>query len=330
MLERSVQNPIITAADLNYNWCSIKVYNPSVIKNSNGYQMLFRAVGKDWVSRIGIARSSDGVNFEVHPEPALVPIHNWERAGCEDPRVTKIDETYWLTYTAFDGITARAGITSSLDLETWDDQRVILFPQWHHTVKENCTPDWSKGAAMISQPIDGRYYMLFGDSHIWPATSTNLMDWEPSTTPIISRRPGLFDASYVETGPPPILTDRGWLVIYHGVDQLGPQMTYRIGAALLEPNDPTKVVWRSKQPILEPTESYETVGFVDVIKGGFETLKKMTLEDLHQLSMQQKLPKAVFCCGAVKEESGSIRLYYGAGDTVICTATIDLDTIFQS
>ena len=243
--------------------------------------------------------------------------------------MVNIDGTYWITYTAFDKRTARAALTSSTDLHRFGERK-LLFPHWQENTREIYTSDWSKAAAIFPQKINDQYYMLFGDSHIWLATSSNLTNWSPATSPLLSKRPGQFDAGYVEMGPPPILTERGWLILYHGIDRNDSQRTYRLGAALLDKNNPSKIIWRCNQAFLEPIESYETVGFIDVIEGGFETLKKTSVEDLHRLLQQQRLPKAIFCCGATQEDTGSIRLYYGAGDTVICTATVDLDTIFQS
>jgi len=327
MLKRSERNPIL-AADDNLPWCSIKVYNCAIYKDDTKYRMLFRGVGNEWVSRLGIAESTDGVTFSRSPNPSLSPIYPWEQKGCEDPRIVKIDGNYWVSYTAFDGETARAALTASKDLLNWG-KRKLLFPDWQQNTRGNRTPDWSKAAAIFPGQINNQYYMLFGDSHIWSASSLNLIDWYPNPEPLISSRPGSFDEAYVEMGPPPLLTEQGWLVIYHGIDRLDSQRTYRLGAMLLDLNDPRKIIWRCNKPILEPSESYEVVGFVDIIEGGFETLKRMVLEDLHKLSKAQKLPKAVFCCGALLE-GDIVRLYYGAGDTVICTATVDLGTIFSS
>jgi len=130
-------------------------------------------------------------------------------------------------------------------------------------------------------------------------------------------------------GPPPIRTEKGWLIIYHGIDQFSKSRVYRLGAALISFDDPTHVLWRCNSPILEPQEEYEAVGLIDMVPGGFKALRTMSYEDILELSKNNALPKAVFCCGAILEHD-TIRLYYGAGDTRICTATIDLETIFNS
>ncbi len=328
MLKRHERNPILRAhSDL--PWCSIKVYNPAISYDGQKYHMLFRGIGDDWVSRIGYAESPNGLDFHLLPFPVLSPSYPWESAGCEDPRIIFIDGRYWITYTAFDGHTARAALTSSRDLVNFNERR-LLFPNWDQSAREGFPLDWSKGGAIFPQKINNKYYMLFGDSHIWIAESDDMVDWTPIIDPVLTNRPDNFDTVYVETGPPPILTDRGWLVIYHGVDRLDAKMTYRIGAFISDTNDPRKVLWRCSQPLTEPQESYEKIGFIDVIDGGFETLKKLVVEDLHRLSAEDKLPKAIFCCGAILDkDQNELRIYYGAGDTVICTGTIKLEEIFS-
>lgn len=327
MLKRFSGNPIIQARD-DFTWCDIKVYNAGVFRNDGVHRMLFRGVGSDWVSRLGYAESTDGVSFRLLPYPVFTPSHLWEAMGCEDPRIVRIDGEYYITYTAFDGKTARAALAKSSDLVNFRNRR-LLFPHWQSNAYEGRPPDWSKAAGIIPHKINGHYYMLFGDSHIWLAESYNLSDWMPHTTPLVSSRPGYFDETYVEMGPPPMLTDKGWLVIYSGVSGHGHNMVYRMGALLLDKENPAKVIWRTNKPFLEPYESYEKVGFIDVIEGGFDTLRNMTIQDLHRLEAEERLPKAVYSCGAVMEDHQTLRLYYGAGDTVICTGTISLDDLFS-
>lgn len=327
MLMRSSLNPILTATPT-LDWSSKKVYNCAVYKENGSYRMLFRAIGDDWISRFGLAESTDGTTFTVHPSPVMSPFYPWEELGCEDPRIVKINDIYWVTYTAYDGETARVALCLSADLHNWHDRK-LLFPDWHQQQRENLPPDWSKAAAIFSRQINDRYYLFFGDSHIWPAVSDNLTDWEPSTTPVLSARDNHFDSAYVEMGPPPILTDRGWLVLYHGVNSFDNQRVYSLGAALFDTDDPLKLLWRSDSPILEPNEPYEVLGMIDIVDGGFDTLKTIALTDLERMAHEHRLPKAIFCCGAILEDD-ELRLYYSGGDTVICTALIDLESVFNS
>jgi predicted GH43/DUF377 family glycosyl hydrolase len=328
MLKRYANNPIITG-DPSSKWYPKKVYNPTVVKKDNRYYMLFRGVGEDWISRILLATSDNGVDFKIEPEPVIFPENPWENRGCEDPRMVYIDGKYFTTYTAYDGKTARIAMASSPDLYHWQKHN-LLFPRLAHPQRENLPVDWSKAAAILPETINGRYYLLFGDNHIWPAMSDDFMKWHPISIPIISARAGLFDAAYVEMGPPPIHTAKGWLVFYHGIDEISDTRTYRLGAALLSLNDPMEVLWRCNKPILEPEEKYETIGYADLIPGGYQALRSMSDDDINKLAEEDVLPKAVFCCGAILEDDNVIRLYYGAGDTRICTATVDLETILAS
>lgn len=327
MLKRSSKNPILSAQP-NLSWCNKKVYNPAIYKDGDLYRMLFRGVGNEWISHLGLAESTDGVLFRVDPLPVLSPMHQWEVRGCEDPRMVRIDDTYYVTYTAFDGIMAHASLTSSTDLHNWNE-RMSLFPNWDNIQRENLPANWSKAAAIYPQKINGQYYLLFGDNHIWAAVSDNLTDWEPLDIPTLSPREGYFDSAYIEMGPPPILTPKGWLVLYHGINSLDNQRVYSLGAALISIDDPLKVIWRRDTPILEPSESYEVMGMIDIVDGGFDTLKNVEMDYIQQLASENRLPKAIFCCGALLEGE-TIRLYYGAADTVICTATIGLESIFDS
>jgi predicted GH43/DUF377 family glycosyl hydrolase len=327
MLIRSSSNPILSArTDL--PWASKKLYNCAAHKQDGVYTMLFRAIGDDWISRLGIAHSNDGVRFIVEDSPVFSPLELWEKGGCEDPRMVRFGDTYHVTYTAYDGITARAMIVSSDNLKAWGT-RTRLFPNLSQLQRENLPLDWSKAAAIYPEKINRTYRLLFGDDQIWAASSEDLVNWKIEPEAILGARQGHFDAGYVEMGPPPIKTDRGWLVLYHGIDRMDNQRSYCLGAALFASNDPRKLLWRCEKPILSPEEPYEIVGLIDIIEGGFERLKKLRSSELQQLAQQNELPKAVFCCGAVLENE-SVRLYYSGGDTVICTAVVDLESVFSS
>lgn len=326
MLIRDSHNPILVAsADL--AWCNKKVYNGAIYKEGNVYQMLFRAVGDDWISRLGLAESTDGISFIVNPTPVLSPATQAETKGCEDPRMVKFGDIYYVTYTAFDGVTARASLASSNDLRNWQD-RTTLFHDLENIQRENLPANWSKAAAIFPKKINDKYYLFFGDNHIWAAISDNLKDWQPLDVPVLSAREGYFDSAYIEMGPPPILTPRGWLILYHGVNTFDNQRIYSLGAALTDINDPLKIIWRRSTPILEPTEPYEVMGMIDIVDGGFNTLKNVDMSYIENLASENRLPKAIFCCGALLE-GDTVRLYYGAADTVISTATIDLATILE-
>ncbi len=326
MLIRSSANPILSAhPDL--PWLSKKLYNCAVYKDGKTYIMLFRAIGDDWVSRLGIAHSEDGEHFVIKESPVFSPVEPWEHKGCEDPRMVKLGDTYYITYTAYDGSTARAAIASSKDLKTWVGRR-LLFPDLNHQHRE-LPLDWSKAAAIYPEKVNGKYRLLFGDDKIWAASSDDLVNWQAEDAVTLAPRGGHFDSNYIEMGPPPIKTDRGWLILYHGIEGAGDKRVYRLGAALIDAEDPHKVLWRCAGPILSPEEPYEALGLIDIINGGFKRLKTLGKRGLQKLAKANMLPKAVFCCGAVLE-GDKVRLYYSGSDTVICMATIDLATIFSS
>jgi predicted GH43/DUF377 family glycosyl hydrolase len=327
MLKRYLHNPILTP-DPNNKLYSKKVYNSAVVKHDGVYYMLFRGVGDDWISRIFLATSKNGLDFEVIPEPVIFPEASWESKGCEDPRVTRIGSKFWMSYTAYDGVTARSAIATSSNIYDWQ-KHGLIFPQLANPQREDLPEEWHKSAAIFPEKFKNKFLLLFGDNHIWPATSEDSINWIPSATPLISAREGFFDAAYVEMGPPPIKTENGWLVLYHGIDTFDNKRAYRLGAVLLSIDNPFNVIWRSETPILEPTEVYERVGLIDLLPGGYSSLKTMTNADLKDLADKHELPRAVFCCGAIKEDN-TIRIYYGAGDTRICTASVDLSTIFSS
>lgn len=327
MLIRNNKNPIISPDPKN-SLTSKKVYNPTVVKRGDKYEMLFRAVGDDWISRIMRAESADGENFTMFDQPAFEPQNSWEAMGCEDPRAIFLNGKYWVTYTAFDGKVARAALASSNDLISWNKHNLI-FPKLLHPQRENHPGDWSKAAAIFAEKIDNQYYLLFGDNHIWSATSPDLINWKSSSVPIIAAREGYFDSAYVEMGPPPLKTKHGWLILYHGIDAFSSTRKYRLGAALSSLDNPLEITWRCTKPILEPDADYETFGLIDLLPGGFMGIKNLSATDVDKIAAEHNMPMAIFCCGAVIE-GDIVRLYYGAADTRICTAVIDLKSIYNS
>lgn len=338
MLERYTNNPIIEPGDL--FWANRKIYNCAVVRDSEKFKMVFRAVGEDWVSRLGYAESSDGINFEVHPEPVLVASSPGEQGGVEDPRLVKLNNEFWLTYTCYAGAgrNARLALARSKDLMSWKKLGPI-FPEWDEgrwgklEVKEEM-PNWSKSGAIFPEKINGQYLMLFGDDLIWPAWSDDLISWQPEHTVVVGPREGekLFDSGYVEMGPPPIKIERGWAVFYHGIQRVADEpkkpRVYSLGVVILDLNDPTKIVYRSQDPILVPSRDYEICGMLDIVPGQYETIKNISLEEVKQLAADNNLPLAVFCCGAVFYQE-EFWIYYSASDKVICLAKAKLGDIIK-
>lgn len=244
-------NPIL--APRGDTWESKDVFNPAAWTDGETVYLLYRAedstgIGKwNGTSRIGLATSTNGTEFNRFPEPVLEPTEPWELpGGVEDPRVAKIDDTFYLTYTAYDGETARLALASSKDLKKWE-KHGLIFPDL----------EWSKSGAILNTQVNGKYWMYFGDTDIWAAWSEDLIHWNRIAEPVLEPREGKFDSRLVEPGPPPVLTEHGILLLYNGADQ---DLVYNAGQVLLDPNDPAKVIRRSDRSFLQPDTRLERHG----------------------------------------------------------------------
>ena len=287
-------------------WEAKDVFNPAAVVRDGKVWLVYRAedtVGRfAGTSRLGLAWSSDGLRFTRLAQPVLFPdadahqVHEWE-GGCEDPRlVEREDGTYVLTYTAFDGACARLFVATSRDLLTWTKHGSAFAAAgggaWLDT--------WSKSGAivcarsgdrLVAARIDGRYWMYFGESDIFAATSADLIAWAPveavdrgptgarredggrdgrprALRPVFSARRRRFDSHLVEPGPPALLTEHGILFIYnsansgaHGDPRL-PAHAYCAGQALLDARDPLAVIGRSTVPFFMPERGHELSGQV--------------------------------------------------------------------
>ncbi len=244
-------NPIITPQG--DTWEAKDVFNPAAFADNDQIYMLYRAEDSTGVgvwngtSRIGLGISDDGYHFERHPDPIYEPLDEFELpGGTEDPRIVKIDDTFWLTYTAYDGETARQALASSTDLLTWE-RHGLIFPQL----------GWTKAGAIVPTQINGRYWMYFGDTNIWAAWSEDLINWTPIEEPVMTPREGMFDSRLIEPGPTPVITDHGILLLYNSADD---DLVYRTGQALFDINDPTNLLERSDDFFMEPDYELEVDG----------------------------------------------------------------------
>jgi len=345
LFTRSKLNPILSPNPANW-WEAKKLYNPGAIFHNGKYHLFYRAVGngEDWKSAIGYAISDDGENFTRFNEPLLIGIDEYETRGLEDPEITKINDTFYIAYAAYDGITPRLCVATSKNLKEWTKHGPV-FSDWRFEAAggirtkfdENGRPfikprltEWSKSGGIFSEKIDGKFLMLFGEYRIWFATSEDGIKWIGDQKPFLAPREGhFFDNTFVEMGPPPIKTEKGWLVLYHGIND---KHCYKIGFLLLDSENPRKIIFRSEMPIFEPTEDYEMSGIVDVLPGGLTTMQKMTEEELKNFLATNinkgTMPKVTFCCGATVVNE-KLRIFYGASDSVICTATANLNDILN-
>ena len=272
-------------------WEEKDVFNPAAVVRNGKVYLLYRAedtVGRfAGTSRIGLAESADGLSFQRRPEPVLYPDNDfmqryeWE-GGCEDPRIVEDEAgTYYLTYTAYDGRLARLCVAVSSDLLHWEKQGLAFAK----SAKGRYVDVWSKSGSIVCQRqgerlvaarINGCYWMYWGESDIYLATSDNLIDWDPlpysPDSPAVrytfSTRKNCFDSLLVEPGPPALLTEQGVLFIYNSKNsrQFGdpdlPEGTYAAGQVLLDRRDPSAVLRRTEGYFFKPEKPYEITGQV--------------------------------------------------------------------
>jgi beta-1,2-mannosidase len=287
---RASETPVI--APRGDGWESAGTFNPSVVMRDGKIVMLYRAQDKGGTSRLGYADSNDGVHFTRRAEPVLSPSTDYEKdGGVEDPRLVQFGDTYYLTYTGYNKKDAQLCLATSKDLIRWDRKGVIIPAN-----KGNWNVKWTKSGAIVSEKIDGKYWMYFlgtsADSkdQVGLASSTDLLHWtEASERPVLPVRPGQFDSRVAEPGPSPILTPNGIVLIYNGADD---KLVYRTGVAVFYRHDPSRLISRSEKPIFAPEKEWEKVG---------------------------QVPNVVFIEGMVQKD-GKYLFYYGAADTNVGVA----------
>jgi predicted GH43/DUF377 family glycosyl hydrolase len=336
-------NPILTPLNTTEFFCPVRkelvkweekdVFNPSAVTKDGKVYLLYRAedvVGKlHGTSRIGLAESSDGLNFKRKEKPVFYPDEDefkkfeWE-GGCEDPRIVQ-DENgiYFMTYSAWEGTNSYMSIASSKDLKKWTKHG----PVFEEAQNGKHLKKWAKAGAiitklvdgkMIAQKINGKYWMYWGDTDVFLATSDDLINWNPvekqasdtvqasydryaDLKPIFQPRKGKFDSHIVEPGPAPVITDKGIWMIYNsrnGGSHMNHDLaegTYSAGQILFDINDPTKVIARSDNYFITPEKDYEVNGQVN---------------------------RVCFVEGLVRHNNKWF-LYYGTADSKIAVAVCD-------
>lgn len=261
-------------------WQSMAAFNPAVIVKDGKINVLYRAeqdrhtdtIGGH-TSRIGLATSEDGYNYERAEEPIFYPDNDDQKefewtGGTEDPRIVENEDgTYILTYTQWNRKTPRLALATSKDLKNWAKHGPVFQDfkdgKYHNMdTKSGAIVTQLKDGKLVAAKINGKYYMYFGVPHIWLATSTDLVNWEPvedyagNLAPVLNPRPGYFDSWLVEAGAPPVLTENGIVVLYNagnskniGVEDLGNRI-YTGGQALFDANEPWKLLDRTDKPYL--------------------------------------------------------------------------------
>ena len=271
-------------------WEAYATFNPAAVVKDGKVYVLYRAedaTGQEKIgghtSRIGLAESRDGLRFTRRATPVLYPDKDAQRqyewpGGVEDPRIVeREDGTYILTYTQWNRDVPRLAVATSRDLTRWTKHGPAFAKAAngkHLAVESKSGAILSRveGSRVIATKVNGKYWMYYGVPDIGIATSDNLVDWTPLEDPngkplkVLSPRPGYFDSWLVEAGPPAIITERGILVIYNAgnSEQYGdstlPHRVYTGGQALYDLRNPLKLLARSDEPFIKPTEDYERTG----------------------------------------------------------------------
>ena len=244
------------------------------------------------LSHLRLARSKNGINVKVDDTPAIAPANDYETFGIEDPRISLIDGTYYISYVAASPFGVTTCLISTRDFNSFQRHGVIFCPE-------------NKDVVIFPEKINGKHYALhrpvsplFKKQDIWIAESPDLNYWGNHRY-LCAPRAGCWDDKKIGASAVPFKIDRGWLEIYHGADH---NNRYCLGAVLLDSQEPWKVIARSQIPILEPQADYEIEGFFGNV---------------------------VFTCGLLYEEN-KLRIYYGVADTAVCYAEISLQDVLEN
>ncbi len=314
-LQRDRHNPLLSPNPHN-EWESYAAFNGSIVKDEQGYHLVYRAVSNNQkvgtttlqLSTIGYAKSQDGFIFDDHQQ-LIAPKEEWETYGCEDPRITKIDDTYYIFYTAlsafpFGADNIKIAVALSKDMKIIDERHLV-------------TPFNGKAMTLFPRKINNKFVVFFTyhtdqrPSYLVKAELDQIEDlwndqfwlsweahWQDNIIPL--KR---LNRDFIEVGAPAIETDKGWVFFYSYVRNyyIGEPRQFTIEAVLLDKENPGKIIGRINDPLILPEESYEKEGMVSNI---------------------------VFPSGAIRE-NGAFYVYYGGADTVVCRATIHEDVLLQ-
>lgn len=282
--ERQAQPMTIIALDRED--AALDFSDPRVVSDQEGNTLYLTSI-----SHLRVARSRDGMQFEIDPSPTMLPEGRMEAWGIEDPRVTLIEDKYYITYSAVSEKGVAVGLMSSPDLQTYTREGLILAPT-------------NKDVAIFPEKIGGKYWMLhrpvpegLGSPEMWVAALPDLIHWGDHRFQM-GLRSGQWDSARIGAGCVPIKTEDGWLILYHGADD---QHNYAMGAALLDLEQPERVLARMEQPLMVPEAEYETSGF---------------------------FANVVFACGAVVK-GDEILMYYGASDDTMAAVSFSLKEVME-
>lgn len=289
LIKRHEANPILTKKDIPYPVET--VHNAGVVKYNNKYIMLFRSHLRSGRSVIGIAESTDGYKFISRDKPFMTPAKDglfaeYEEYGVEDPRITFTDGEYLITYSAYSRHGVRIGLAKTKDFNGLERFSLITEADFRNCV---IFPEKFNGLyARLDRP-----HSEISPWSIWITYSPDLKFWGESKV-VMKPEKYHWDEMKIGPGAPPIKTDKGWLSIYHGVFPTMDGSVYRLGVALHDLKDPSKMLGIGDSWILQPEDPWEVTGYVHNV---------------------------VFSCAAVPEPDGTVKIYWGGADTVMCVGT---------
>ncbi|MHA2297724.1 MAG: glycoside hydrolase family 130 protein [Candidatus Hodarchaeales archaeon] len=294
-LIRYENNPILKPRP-DRDWEKGAVFNCAATEFNDEILLLYRAIGnyETYISTLGLAKSKDGFNFETFADPVMRPEADYEKFAVEDPRITFLDDKYYITYTAVKTPIPKGDVEFHIGIASTTDFKIF---ERHGTVINEYR---DKDGVLFPEKIGGRYVLMHRapEPDMWIAYSKDLKNWTDHEK-LFGPIKNTWQDFKVGAGAPPIKTDQGWLEFYHGVDK---ELHYSLGVMLLDLNNPSKIISRLEDPILTPEEEYEKVGDV---------------------------PNVCFTCGVV-EKDGEYFVYYGAADKCIGVATINKSKLLQA
>jgi len=296
LFKRDLNNPILTAADWPYPMNA--VFNAAATRLPDGTTILLcRVEDRRGHSHLSVARSGNGIDgWKIDPQPTLLPDpQNYpeEEWGIEDPRITYLPELgkYGVTYTSFSQAGPMVSLALTEDFHTYEKIGPLTNP---------CNKD----AALLPRRFNGLWALIHRPtshdlgSHMWISYSPDLQHWGRHKLMLMARRGAWWDANKIGLSPPPIETDQGWLVIYHGVRDTAAGCIYRLGLALFDLEDPSRCLLRGDEWVFGPEEPYELSGDVDDV---------------------------VFPCGyTIDDDKDTLFLYYGGADTCMALAVVSV------
>ena len=297
LFSRYEKNPIFTPEQWPYPTSS--VFNPGAAEVNGETLLLVRVEDLRGFSHLTAARSKDGkTDWRIEPQPTLISEreHREEQWGLEDPRIVWLEDRqeYAITYVSFSPGGPLVTLATTKDFRTFEKYGPLVPPE-------------DKDASLFPRCFQGRYGLIHrpiirGEAHIWISFSPDLKHWGDHRV-LLPTRPGWWDGRRVGLGTQPIETPEGWLIIYHGVRATGSGSIYRVGLALLDLDDPCKIIRRSDEWVFGPQAPYERVGDVDDV---------------------------VFPTGAVLDrKTNELRVYYGAADDLVALVTADMNEILD-